>query len=338
MQKIENIINHIVLVLDASLSMTNLTDQVIKVADNQIKYLAGRSQELDQETRITVYTFNSTGWSGRDSNVKCLIYDKDVLRVPSIAGLYKAEGNTPLIDATLMSLDDLAMTPEKYGEHSFLVYVLTDGQENTSQNRPTQLTAKINTLPDNWTVATFVPDQVGVSEAKRFGFPKENIAVWDTTDKGVQEVGRVMREATDNFMVSRSQGVRASKNLFNMNAPTLAQVDAHMKALHFGQFRLLDIHMKQRIDSFVENNLQRPYRLGEAYYELSKPEIIQPQKEIAILGRTGLYVGPDARKLLNLPDTHVKVRPEHNPDYKIFVQSTSNNRNLMPNTQLLILS
>jgi hypothetical protein len=338
MQKIENIINHIVLVLDASLSMTMVSDQLIKVADNQIKYLANRSKELDQETRITVYTFASQGgYYSTTPDIRCLVYDKDVLRMPSIASMYSANGNTPLIDATLLALEDLAMTPEKYGEHSFLVYVLTDGEENASKNRPAALTAKINSLPDNWTVATFVPSQTGVFEAKKFGFPKDNIAVWDTTDKGVQEVGEVMRQATENFMVSRSQGVRSIKNLFTMDTPSLSQIDAHMQALHYGQFYLYDVKEVGRIDEFVQKTANRPYKVGEAYYELSKPETIQAQKAIAILGKSGLYVGPDARKLLNLPAAHVKVAPKHNADYKIFVQSTSVNRKLMPNTQLLII-
>jgi hypothetical protein len=338
MQKIENIINHIVLVLDASLSMTMVSDQLIKVADNQIKYLANRSKELDQETRITVYTFASQGgYYSTTPDIRCLVYDKDVLRMPSISSLYKANGNTPLIDATLLAFDDLAMTPEKYGEHSFLVYVLTDGEENASKNKPAALTQRIQNLPDNWTVATFVPNQTAVFEAKRFGFPKDNIAVWDTTDKGIQEVGEVMRQATENFMVSRSQGVRSIKNLFTMDAPSLSQIDAHMTPLHYGQFYMYDVHEVGRIDDFVQQNAKRPYKVGEAYYELSKTETIQPQKQVAILGKTGLYVGPDARKLLNLPPAHVKVAPNHNVDYKIFVQSTSVNRKLMPNTQLLII-
>ena len=334
--KIDNIINHIVLVLDASLSMSHVANQLIKVADNQIKYLANRSKELDQETRVTVYTF-SGNYSKND--IKCLVYDKDVLRMPSIAGLYQPDGMTPLIDASLTALEDLAMTPEKYGEHSFLVYVLTDGQENASTRRASDLTDRINRLPDNWTVATFVPDQVSVHEAKRFGFPKDNIAVWDaTTDAGVQEAGRRIRETTENFMQARSRGVRSVKNLFSLEDPSLSQIDAHMQALHFGQFRLFDVDEVGRIDEFVERNTRRPYKLGEAYYQLSKTETIQPQKQIAILGRSGLYVGPDARKLLGLPDEHVKVGPQHNPDYEIFVQSTSTNRKLMPNTKLLILS
>jgi hypothetical protein len=337
MQKTENIINHIVLVLDASLSMTNIANDLIKAADNQIQYLARRSKELDQETRITVYAFNTKGYSKAD--IRCLIYDKDVLRMPSIASLYRAEGNTPLIDATLLALDDLAMTPEKYGEHSFLIYVMTDGEENSSRATPYTLTSKINSLPDNWTLATFVPNQIAVHEAKRFGFPKDNIAVWDATNAaGVQEAGERIRQTTDNFMRARASGIRGSKNLFTMAAPTLQQIDAHMKPLHFGQFRLFDVSEESRIDNFVERQTGRAYKLGEAYYQLSKTEMIQPQKQIAILGKNGIYVGPDARKLLNLPDDHVKVSPKHNPDYEIFVQSTSTNRKLLSNTKLLILS
>lgn len=333
----QNIINHIVLVLDASSSMESVSDQLVKVADNQIKYLATRSQELDQETRITVYTFATEGYSR--SKIDCLIYDKDVLRVPSIATLYQANGMTPLIDGTLMALGDLAATPEKYGEHSFLIYVLTDGMENASRGSAADLSRIINGLPDNWTLATFVPNQTGVFEAKKFGFPKENIAVWDaTTAAGVAEAGRRIRETTENFMVSRSRGVRGMKNIFAVDNVSINEVDSKLQALHYGQFRLYDVDRKQRIDEFIEDMTGRAYELGEGFYELSKTEIIQPQKKVAILGKKGLYVGADARQLLGLPNEHVKVGPNHNPDYKVFVQSTSNNRNLMPDTKLLVLS
>lgn len=337
MNKIDNIINHIVLVLDASSSMSYVQDQLIKVADNQIQYLARRSKELDQETRITVYTFNTVGYS--TPRIECLVYDKDVLRVPSISTLYKADGMTPLIDATLLALSDLAMTPEKYGEHSFLVYVLTDGEENASKARPAELTAKLNSLPDHWTLAAFVPNQVSVHEAKRFGFPKDNIAVWDATSSaGVQEAGERIRQTTENFMQARATGVRGSRNLFTMAKPSLNQVAKTLGALHFGQFRLLDVTEVGRIDEFVESRLHRPYKLGEAYYQLSKTETIQPQKEIAIVSKAGAFVGPEARQLLGIPNEHVKVAPANFPDYEIYIQSTSTNRKLMPNTKLLILS
>lgn len=336
-EKVDNIINHIVLVLDASSSMYRVQRELVKVADNQIKYLAQRSKELDQETRITVYTFATD--RRNLPLIDCLIYDKDVLRVPSIATLYTANGMTPLVDATVLALDDLAMTPDKYGEHSFLVYVLTDGMENASRNSGAFLATKIKNLPDNWTLATFVPDQTGVFDAKKVGFPAQNIAVWDATSaKGVEEAGGVIRQATENFMVGRAKGVRGMTNIFAVENVSMREVEQSLVPLHYGQFRLYDVEYKTRIDEFVERMTGRAYLVGEAYYQLSKTEIIQPQKEVAILGKKGLYTGADARKLLGLPDEHVKVGPNHNPDYTVFVQSTSNNRNLMPDTKLLLLS
>jgi len=330
--KVENYINHIVLVLDASSSMYYNAKELVKVADNQIAYLAQRSKDLDQETRVTVYSFNDR------HNAKCLIYDKDVLRMPSIAGLYEANGMTALVDASILALEDLAMTPEKYGEHAFLVYVLTDGEENDSGHTAGDLLRKIESLPDNWTVAAFVPDQRGVFEAKKFGFPKENIAVWDaTTAKGVSEAGEKIKQTTEVFMQNRRHGIRGTKNLFKLTIPSLSKVENTLSSLHYGQFRLLDVEETGRIDEFVESHFNRPYKLGEAYYQLTKREEIQPQKQIAIYSKGKLYIGDEARTLLGLPDHHVKVTPGDYP-YDIFVQSTSVNRKLIEGTKLLILS
>lgn len=335
-----NIINHIALVIDASLSMSPHKNEVIKVADAQIAYLARRSKELDQETRITVYTFATEHpWSAANPKIECLIYDKDVLRTPSIAGSYDPSGATPLIDATMLALNDLELTPEKYGQHSFLVYVLTDGEENASRTHASTLQAKIQAMPDHWTLAAFVPNQIGVREAKQHGFPKDNIAVWDASSAaGISEVGERIRQTTETFMVNRSKGIRGSRNLFTLNTPSVSQVANNLTGLHYGQFRLLDVEEDGRIDEFVERNLYRPYKLGEAYYQLMKPETIQPQKEVAILANSKVYIGREARQLLGLPDEHVRVKPADYAGYDIFVQSTSVNRKLIAGTKLLILS
>ena len=84
-----NYINHIGLVLDRSGSMNSVRNEVVTVADMQVQYLAQRSRELDQETRMTVYTF--------DTEVECVYYDKDVLRLPSLKGKYQLGGMTALM-------------------------------------------------------------------------------------------------------------------------------------------------------------------------------------------------------------------------------------------------
>ncbi len=58
------------LVLDASSSMSHLSRKVVEVADQQIAYLARRSRELDQETRVTVYV-SRTRWSASSTTRTC---------------------------------------------------------------------------------------------------------------------------------------------------------------------------------------------------------------------------------------------------------------------------
>ncbi len=331
----QNYINHIALVIDSSGSMSSMTSEVVKVADSQIEYLAKRSKELDQETRITVYTFNDS--------IKCLVYDKDVLRMPSLNGLFHPSGSTALIDASLKAIEDLSKTPELYGDHAFLVYVLTDGEENLSRGKPADLSKKINSLVDNWTVAVFVPDQNGKFEAKKFGFPADNIAIWDTSSaKGMSEVGKQIRQATDAFMTARATGIRGSKNLFNMNLSSVDKttVTNSLNRLHPGQYRVADVKGEGTIAPFVENLTKRAYKLGEAFYQLSKPEKVQPGKSVALydIKSKSVYIGDEARDILGLPDHEVKVAPGSHPDFWIFVQSTSVNRKLVPGTKLLILS
>jgi hypothetical protein len=329
----ENYINHVGLVLDESLSMSPHRENLIRVADGQIKYLARRSQELDQETRVTVYTFSN--------QVKCLIYDKDALRLPSIRGLYRPSGATALIDATLKSLDDLSLTPEIYGDHAFLNFVLTDGQENVSGNHPTTLKNRLHSLPAHWTVAVLVPDQRSKFDAQGFGFAPENIAVWDPSNSaGIEEVGKTIRDATENFMVARSRGVRGTRSLFStgVDAVNRETVTAHLTALRDGSYYLIPVHERMQIRPFIESRGMH-YHLGKAYYQLMKTEHIQGNKQIAVREKSTnrVYTGPEARSLLGLPNETVKVKPDQNPLYDVFVQSTSVNRNLIPNTDVLVL-
>jgi uncharacterized protein YegL len=335
-------INHVVLVLDASLSMTRHRSELIRVADSQIKYLAKRSQELDQETRVTVYSFSDP------NKIECLVYDKDVLRLPSIAQMYHVGGMTALVDATIRSMDELAETPQRYGDHSFLIFVLTDGQENVSRTHPRALTDRMRRLQDNWTVAVLVPDQVSKREAQMFGFPKDNIAVWDPEGAtGVEEAGETIRRATDNFMVARTQGVRGSRSIFGTGADVVndATVKTNLTPLNGSEYDTIRVHVDgMEIRDFVQTR-GLDYKIGSCFYQLVRTEKkasekVQPQKQILVREKSTnkVYAGSAARKILGLPDTHeVRVKPDHNNDYDIFVQSTSVNRHVVLGTDLIVI-
>jgi hypothetical protein len=328
-----NRINHFVLVADETLSMRGHASALVKVVDGFVTDLAARSKELDQETRITVYVFNSS------SGVRCLIYDMDVLRTPTITGRYHPAGMTPLIDATCQAIDELGETPERHGEHSFVLFALTDGQENASRKRPHDLAGRIAALPAHWTVAAFVPDMMAVAEAKRCGFPAGNIERWDTTSAhGMTEVGERIRTVSADFMHGRTQGVRGSRSLFTVNQVTPQAAASALDALVPGSYVLADVPINCEIRDFVEQATGVPYAKGSAYYQLTKVETVQGYKGVAVLSSDGrIYTGQNARQLLGLPDYELRVQPAFQPGTTIFVQSTSVNRKLIGGTKVLIL-
>ncbi|MEU4896384.1 vWA domain-containing protein [Streptomyces sp. NPDC044780] len=341
----QNYINHVALVLDASSSMSHLSRKVVEVADQQIAYLARRSKELDQETRVTVYVFAD--------KVECVIYDKDVLRMPSLKQLYRVGGMTALLAATLKSQRELAQTAQLYGDHSFLTFVLTDGQENASHRCPdaptknqrdlVQAVAKmIETQEDNWTLAVLVPDQMGKREAMQCGFPKDNVAIWDATStQGLEEAGQVIQQATENFMVGRARGIRGSRAVFSTSAEAVNKDTieaAGLTPVDPSEYQLIPVAREAAIRDWVIE-CGHTYRTGCAFYQLSKSEKIQARKQIAVLEKKTdrVYTGPEARSLLGLPDQEVRVSPDRNDDFTIFVQSTSVNRKLVPHTRLLLM-
>ncbi|MFB7592230.1 vWA domain-containing protein [Streptomyces sp. NPDC056169] len=341
----QNYINHVALVLDASSSMSHLSRKVVEVADQQIAYLARRSRELDQETRVTVYAFAD--------KVECVIYDKDVLRMPSLKELYRVGGMTALLAAALKSQRELAQTAQLYGDHSFLTFVLTDGQENASHRCPgaparnprelTQAVAEmIATQEDNWTLAVLVPDQMGKREAMQCGFPKENIAIWDATStQGLEEAGQVIQQATEKFMVGRAQGIRGSRAVFSMGADAVNEETikaAGLTPVNPSKYQVIPVARDVAIREWVVES-GHTYRTGCAFYQLSKPEKIQARKQIAVLEKKTdrVYTGPEARALIGLADVETRVKPDHNDDFTIFVQSTSVNRKLVSKTRLLLM-
>jgi hypothetical protein len=329
---IQNYINHIVFVVDESGSMSGLTNEVVDVFDSQIEHLARRSQEVNQETRVSVYLFSN--------NTKCLIYDMDVMRLPKLGKYYSPNGGTALIDGTLKAISDLKKTPELYGDHAFLIYTLTDGEENQSRGSSDSLKRELDGLPENWTFAVLVPNQRGVFEAKKFGFPSENISIWDATSaKGIKEAGRFIRESADNFFTGRSKGIRGTKTLFKLNVDVTAkEVKSNLDELSKSDYTVVNVFRIEQIRDAVEN-ITGTFVKGSAYYQLTKPETVQSYKQICIRDKKThkVYSGANARSLLGFPNGDVRVKPENLGKFDIFVQSTSVNRKVVPGTSIIVL-
>lgn len=328
--------NHVAIVLDLSGSMSGLTTKLKQVFDNQIRVLRDQSLKFEQETRVSVYTFNS-GYSG----INCLISDVDVARPMELDQL-RADGGTPLLDATGLAIEDLQLLPQKYGDHAFIIYALTDGAENTSKKyNPASFAKMIKSLPHNFMVLGFVPDNNGVRYLEGFGFSKGNIEKWDTTEKGLEEVGKTFEASMDSYFTMRSRGVRTSSTMFSdLKNVSQAQVKQVLKEVKVSDYEIVINPDTKAVEirDLVNDKANIPFTRGKGFYELVKNEKVQPDKHVAIQNKkTGkIFTGDEARTLLGLPNYEVKVSPADHGEWIVFIQSNSYNRNIIPKQRVLV--
>lgn len=352
-------VNHVALVIDRSGSMHKHEQQVIRVVDEFVKGLKDESDRLGHETRISLYAF--------DHNVECLVWDMDVRALPSMKGVYRVDrGATALIEATVLSLDDLKKeVSEKYGEHSFLQVTWTDGEENASgcaasgnmhtspdgyvRNRAerdrwiSRIQQAMGGLADHWTSAILVPNSLAKRTAQEYGFPAGNIATWDAdSSQGVEEAIGTMKTAATSFLRGRDAGVRGTKNLFAVGQDvSVDDVKANLEPLDARKYKLIPVREEAEIRPFVQKH-GLPYTQGCAYYQLGVRVTVQASKEVAILEKSTdrVFIGQAARDLLFGPGTtagSISVKAGHNPDLEVYVQSKSVNRKLKPNSRLLVM-
>lgn len=325
--------NHVAIVLDCSTSMENIIGNVRDVFTQQIEFLRKSSVLFEQETRISVYTFAD--------EVECLISDVDVTRPMEIDKL-KAWGWTALLDASALAIEDMDLLPQKYGDHAFLIYILTDGYENRSKKyNAAKFKKLIASLPPNYTVAAFVPDNNGKTMMEGYGLSPGNVEKWSQTKAGVEEVGQKFEKSMNTYYGARSAGVRSSSTMFaDLNSVGLSDVKQVLTEVKNYSVAINEATKAVWIRDLVVNKLNIPYNKGGAYYELVKTETVQPSKAIAIQNKkTGkVYTGKDARHLLGLPNEEVKLHATYNKEWNIYVQSLSVNRNIIPKQRVLVLS
>lgn len=324
---LQHLINHVSLVVDKSGSMTG--KPVVKVFDAALERLKQRSIDLNQETRISIYLFNDT--------IECLTFDMDVMRFTTLEGHYRANGNTALISATLKSIFDHEQLPEMYGDHAHLQYVITDGENNVNNEMAPVLARTLKALKENWTIACLVPSALGKHEAKKFGFPEDSIAIWDTSAVGLERVGQQFTATMDTYMSMRSSGIRSTKSLFTLNVDALKR--NALTPLNARDYEIHPVFQDAVIKDWVELFTKKPYRLGSTYYMPTKKVKIQGHKTILVQEvKTGnVYEGDDLRGMLGLPAQTVDVDPVDHAKWRIFVQSTSSNRKLFANTFVLVM-
>ena len=334
MAKSGAVVNHIAFVVDRSGSMSGIRSKVIAAFNAQLAECRKNSESLAQQTFVSFYTFQTTVDPPR-------FFAKPIADVSSLTEL-RCTGTTALLDATGQAIVDLSSMPSAELDNvSFLVLVLTDGAENNSRKYKSTLKGMIEKVQatGRWTFAFLTPPGDEATLAG-FGIPLGNIRAWETTQAGIKQLGQAMQQGLQNFYQARSKGQKAIVGVFTTDLSTVSTTEVKTTLTEAtGSFVTLPVAADCDIRTLVEKSLGNgSFKKGNGYYELTKPELVQEYKEIAIVEKASgkIYVGDDARTLLGLPiGARIKVRAGDHAGFAVYVQSTSVNRRLVAGTTLL---
>lgn len=328
---------------DHSRSMFSLSGAAASDYNNTIVAIQDAANANKIDTIVSVVK-NGVGWDAKvvrevvNSNVQIL--------EPISPGKYLTDGSgTPLFDSVGELITIMKAVPDYNDPQvSFLIMVITDGEENASKVWKHTLKNEIAKLQatDRWTFVFRVPNGYK-HNLTMLGIPADNILEWDQTTKGLTTSTVATKEAFTQYYNIRSSGATSTSKFYaDLRNVTTTQVKADlvdMSSKIEREFQVTATSAGMQIRDYVEERTGQ-YIIGSAYYQLTKTEDVQERKNIIIQNKIDMkyYGGQQARTLLGLPPYgNVRLAPHALGNYNVFIQSTSTNRKVVSGTKVLIV-
>lgn len=338
--------NYIGISRDHSGSMASIANAAKKDYNANVNTIR---QAAINEGIDTVLTTVKCG-DGHSGTVAREIVNSSISAVKSLDHYEASAPSTPLFDSVQELIDILSGVPDiNDPEVTFLVMVITDGQDNSSKRfghgaaaNGRALAERIRILQgtDRWTFTFRVP-RGEARPLSNLGIPLGNILEWDQSERGMAQAQAVTQQAVRTFYSSRKLGVRSTQRFYTDLADVKpADLKRELQDIT-GEVQVWENLTPGtfRIDEFTTARVGGNYIPGKSFYQLVKSEkAVQDYKKIAIRDRntTKVFGGNSARQMLGLPDYgSVALSPGDHKNYEIFIQSMSLNRAILPNMKVL---
>ena len=323
------------LVLDESGSMNGLTTKVRELYRQKVNDLFNAAEANNQKVRGSFIKF--------DDRIQTMVLrsDREGMLDNTIVNGYQPHGWTKLFDAVMQAIKhskEVALG----SNDSVLIEVITDGQENQSLTSYATLFNEMRNCSNSgqYTFVFQLPVGQKSSFLQKFQVFSDNVREWETNEQGWTETVAATSQAYSGYMGNRSKGLLQTTSFYaDIDVSDVGKTDLKNLDNVTNRFKTFEVNKEAPIKDFVEEKTKKAFVLGSAAYQLSKPEMVRPNREILISekGKKTIYGGPKVRKLLGLPDTgNVKVNPHNLGAYNIYVQSASVNRKLVRGTTLLV--
>lgn len=330
--------NNIALVLDDSGSMAGVARHALKVFNGWIDDVKRDADKFNQLTDVSLLFFGS--------QIQPKLVHCPHTQLQHISRYNPRQGSTRLFDGVDEAMDILDDTiPDRRYDDSFLVIVITDGEENASRKCISTIVQRMKYKQglDNWTFVFMVPPGHRDKFCRDYAVSKDNVIEWKQTEEGIREVGLSTSAGFSHYYASRAAGQRSVQNFFvttDLSSVTPSQVYRKLTDIS-ADCKVFTVPKEAVIRDFVEQKTKRPYVVGSTYYQLMKPEKVQLNKGVLIMekGKSYIWSGNQARQLIGLPPgADAKVDPGNHANYDVFVQSTSVNRKLPRGTKVIVVT
>ena len=204
--------NYIAIVLDESGSMNSIRGEAIGAFNQQVDIIKANSH--DMETSVSLVTFSTVVG-------KPQLWNETDLKLKHI-GLndYNPDGLTALHDAIGYTIEDLKKVKDiEDPSTSFLMVVITDGEENNSKKWKNKVSGLIKEVQDTgkWTV-TFLGANMDVDKVSReLHIPKGNTQVFASTSKGMKDAGFTVSMGLNSYYGSRRLGHTSVEDFYDQD-------------------------------------------------------------------------------------------------------------------------
>jgi len=329
---------HVAFCIDESGSVRTIVRPLVKAYNQNVESIKSAVLGEGQEASMTALAFGDRNLKHRVLYTGQQVQTVVPLRVQDL----NPTGMTPLFDSVYRAIKKLTELDDGDENTTFVVTVVTDGFENSSDNPGIPTTLKLiqeKTATDRWTFTFLVPTGYAESFSRNHNIPLGNIQEWETTSaEGTEQAFIANAKAYKNYFTARSTGMKSTKSFYSdLTNVTVRKARADLSEIT-GQVTIIQPAVTCQIRTCIID-AGYPYIKGGAFYQLVKTEKkVQPYKLIAIRVKTSgkIYCGREARVMLGIdvPNT-VRLVPGDHGKFDVFIQSTSYNRNIPAHTLVL---
>lgn len=330
---------HIAFCIDESGSVSGIIKPLIDAYNQSVTDIRTSVLDEGQEASMTALAFGHRTLRHRNLYIGEQVQTVQPLKYSDL----HPSGMTPLFDSVYRAIKKLEELDDNEPETSFVISVITDGQENQSVDPGVPTTIKLiqeKISTDRWTFSFLVPNGNEKAFSNKYNIPMGNIQGWDTkTSRGTKDAFIINSQAFGQYFKGRTRGLQSTKSFYaDVSDLTVRKARKDLSEIT-KQVLFIKATKEIQIRNLIINN-GLEWIKGCAFYQLVKTEKkVQDYKLVALRVKTSgkVYCGQDARDMLGIGSAVGTVRlvPGDHGKFDVFIQSTSVNRKIPAGSEVM---